>query len=184
MNQNARETFASAPKLAIWIDTWIIKGLPWQDDLLLIDKANELTHTDPHLRERCAKEASLLRTAGAALVALQYYDDEFYGELLASLVNLLASSFMLSTLNEISGLEDALDFYVRTLGDKHTEVAASRYMSRVYQDADIHLEESYWLMGYGGFVEIFLLFRDASCKAIYGFSYEAWTAIRRAGLAP
>ena len=75
-----KEIFQSPSLLAEWVDNFIVKTFPLEEDYKLLpdDETRKNLNITIEQRERCVREYSVLRVAGVSSVIKQYYPDSFW----------------------------------------------------------------------------------------------------------
>lgn len=175
-----REVFNSPRLLADWVGTYIIASIPLEDDYSLLPDAE--TRQDLEIsadqRDRCLREYTVLRVAGASLFIKQHYPDEFWlpfmDYVLPHLLKHIQSTGHVVDRNET---REALETYVEAASSADAERCANFYMRRLYDDSPAYIRMK--LAGIGSIankqiLSMYEIFRNAYCQVTKGMSYEAY----------
>lgn len=174
-----KEVFRSPSLLAGWVDQFILKARPLEEDYKLLpdDQARKSLSITPEQRERCVREYSILRIAGVSAFVKEHYPDDFWLAFSNHIVpRLCQHMYGASGAERAPEIARTLEEYVDATTSKDVDRCSKLYMYRVYDDSDNFYKLTFGGVGYISvefIASVYEVFRDVHCQVTQGMSYNS-----------
>jgi hypothetical protein len=180
------EVYKSPQALANWVGDFLVDKMPWRNDLSLLPEEDTLVDLDigPVERERFAKERSVLRVAGVALLILQQYKPGEFQDFLDVVAKRLATG--LDDSANVSLYQKALVDYAHACQNKDESASAALYLQRVHCDSRHYLRLKQAGVGFTAvhaIMNAYEVARDQYFKTLTGFNYDNYMEFTQAAAA-